>query len=138
MSRVARFSLAIILIIPSFSCSTKKTTTQELDMKTLSSQNIFRSSSGTIISTTFVPIGAIDTAAEVVTPRSWRPIKRTVTSITAEDTTTTVTSTSAYGTSKVEKTTTTHPSPSSSESLYFLIIVVLIFVMLCLPIRKNL
>lgn len=125
-----RILFVCTMVLPlCLSCSTKRTTTTDVQLQSLTAENLFRTSATTITTTTFQPI-AIDTTPEAT---HWTPIKRHITQVLHTDTTTATTDITTTANQRTEATAvklspTSKESPSWREQLLFLaIIIVLIY-----------
>lgn len=122
-----RIIVVCTMVLPlCLSCSTKRTTTTDVQLQSLTAENLFRTSATTITTTTFQPI-TIDTTTPEAT--NWAPIKRHVTQVTHRDTTTATTDITTTANQRTEATAV-KLSPASTashtwrEQLLFLAIII--------------
>lgn len=121
-----RILIVCTMVLPlCLSCSTKRTTTTDVQLQSLTAENLFRTSATTITTTTFQPI-TIDTATDAT---NWQPVRRHITQVTHTDTTTATTDITATANQRTEATAvklspTSEESPSWRERLLFLAIII--------------
>lgn len=121
-----RILFVCTMVLPlCLSCSSKRTTTTDVSLQSLTAENLFRSSATTITTTTFHPI-PLDTTTKTT---HWRPVKRHITQVTHTDTTTATTDITTTA-NKREEATAVKLSPASTatpnwrERLLFLAIII--------------
>lgn len=129
ITRRILFVCTMVLLL-CLSCSTKRTTTTDVSLQSLTAENLFRTSATTITTTTFQPIPLDTTTAEAT---HWEPVKRHITQVTHTDTTTVTTDITTTANQRTEATAV-KLSPASTAShtwreqlLFLAIIIALIY-----------